>query len=86
MSRIFSVPKWGKEIYKWLNSDGIRSLSKRPLRTTMLENVALSLIKLQKLPSIDDRGQTDRVTTPTRVGDSAVAAGPGRITAHAFPR
>jgi len=39
----------------------------------------------KKLPSIEDQGQTGRVTTPTRAG-LATAAGLDRATPHASLR
>jgi len=46
----------------------------------LTHGVDVCFIKLQNLPSIDDRGQTDRVTTLTRAGLGR------RITPHASPR
>ena len=45
-----------------------------------------SCLKLEKLFSLEDRGQTDRVTTTTRAGLRRYTAGLGQATLQASPR
>jgi len=43
------------------------------------------MLKLEKLPSIEDRGETDRVTTPTHAGLRR-CCWPRSATSHTSPR